>query len=207
MIEKVPIISLGGVSKSGKDTLFSLLCKRGLQCKRVSFGDFLKSEIDDLCKSKYGFSAFTSIPFEKELIRPLMVIHSRIQKTLYGDDYFVKGISGDLFNYQFGNYDYIVITDVRFQVECDFLKKNGATIIHLTKLINGAPLGPANEEENNNDWLVKRASEYNIEWPAVDDFKLLEPYVDGLMAFLDARRAKPSDCQVPHGDNPSQAKL
>ena len=72
------LIGVTGFATSGKDTLYTI-CRNNLpssfNTKRYAFADELKAECDKFLLDNVGISAFTSDPYEKEVIRPLLVTY------------------------------------------------------------------------------------------------------------------------------------
>ena len=141
IMNKIKIIGISGVAKSGKDTLFSTLQKIGkeqrLYLKRYALADQLKKDLDPFLLEKFGISAFTTIPREKEIIRPMLVAYGRgkriISKGTYWTTIVFNQIQKDL-----KSGDFIpVITDIRYSEfekdELSWIKKNNGTLIHLTR--------------------------------------------------------------------------
>jgi hypothetical protein len=64
------LIAFTGLSRSGKDTAGEALIADGYE--RRCFGDIIKQQVDDLCRSYMGFSAFTEVDREKGKIRGLL---------------------------------------------------------------------------------------------------------------------------------------
>ena len=66
------LIGVTGFATSGKDTLYTI-CRNNLpnsfNTKRYAFADELKAECDSFLLENVGISAFTSDPYEKEIIK------------------------------------------------------------------------------------------------------------------------------------------
>ena len=72
------LIGIAGFASAGKDTAAKILqqefMKRwGDDMKIVSFAKELKSDCDPFLQKHFGISAFTEVPLEKEIIRPILV--------------------------------------------------------------------------------------------------------------------------------------
>lgn len=63
-------VALTGYARSGKDTAALPLIQRGFA--RRCFGDIIKHQVDNLVKDNLGFSAYTEVDTQKNLIRPLL---------------------------------------------------------------------------------------------------------------------------------------
>ena len=73
------IIGIAGYARTGKDTFGSILIKElnkiGLSSKKLSLAFELKSDLDNFLQQKFGISAFTEDPNEKNFIRPLLICY------------------------------------------------------------------------------------------------------------------------------------
>lgn len=66
-------IALHGLARTGKDSVGRILMEAIPSLKRVAFGDIIKGDLDEVIRKHFGFSAFTEINEEKEIIRPVLV--------------------------------------------------------------------------------------------------------------------------------------
>ena len=69
------ILALSGFAETGKDEFFKTVKKihPDKKIRRLSFADSLKNYLDPFLKEEAGFSAFTTNPEEKKIIRPYLV--------------------------------------------------------------------------------------------------------------------------------------
>lgn len=156
------VIGVAGVARAGKDTLgngiVKKLSKQGIPAIRLSFATAVKTEIDKIIKMNFRFSAFTEIPKEKELIRPILVAFAEAARK---DDplFWVKKLKSRI-ETNIKNGVVSVITDVRFKEEVISIRKMGGFVVHLKRVGNKA----ANLIEKVNDPIVEGMSDYKIKW-------------------------------------------
>lgn len=159
------IIGLCGHARSGKDTFCEsakiLFSKKEIGAARAAFADQLKKDLDPLCRSKIGMSAFTDDPKEKELIRPLLVTYGTDIMRKLDNNWWIDKIEKTLETHF--AYDLIpIVTDVRYPNEMDWAKEKHAGIIVY---ISRDGIGPANKEEEKNNSILESGADYNVRWP------------------------------------------
>lgn len=81
-------IALHGLARTGKDSVGRVLISLVPGLTRVAFGDLIKQDLDPVIREHFGFSAFTEINEEKELIRPVLVAwgyanHASIERRFF----------------------------------------------------------------------------------------------------------------------------
>lgn len=179
------IIGICGYARSGKDTLFEAL-ERILTNKeivRVAFADCLKRELDPLIQEQFGFSAWTDVDEEKELIRPIMVEYGRAKRKLDSKYWLKRGIE----QVNFDDDKIYVFTDVRYLNELDAINNFESKTFFIHKIGNK----PANEEECKNITPLRPCCDYDItfvnfkgndqyEDPEMEQNKSFDKYVVGL---------------------------
>lgn len=174
-ISNKKVIGLAGHARSGKDTFASILMYKiqqtGKSVKRIALADPLKADVDDFLVKNIGISAFTQIPEEKLIIRPMLVWYGDTQRKRTSGRYWVdlakKSINET-------NYDYYIITDIRYDVyekdELYFLKNEvNGVLCHISKYLvmpNGEKefVAPANDHEAQNDPKIKYVAHHKIQW-------------------------------------------
>jgi hypothetical protein len=186
------VIGVGGAARSGKDTFASILSRNlqqaGKSVKRIALADPLKENVDAFLLKNLGVSAFTSVPEEKLLIRPMLVWYGDAQRKRTNGRYWIDLAKKTIDE---TNYDYYIITDVRYDVyekdELYFLKNEvNGVLCHISKYTISKetrvlePYGsiittiekrfvqPANEHEEENDPKIKAAAHHAIEWEHVE---------------------------------------
>lgn len=109
------IIGVSGVARAGKDTFASILTNllkaEGKSVDKFAFADALKQDCDSFCKEKLGVSAFTQVPEEKLLIRPLLVWYGDAKRKQSNGRYWVDIIDKKV---KASTADVCLVTDVRY---------------------------------------------------------------------------------------------
>lgn len=180
------ILGLSGFARSGKDTFCDLAIKyyskKNRHCKRFAFADELKKDMDDFLIEKFKISSFSEDPNEKKIIRPLLVSYGNAKREVSNGMYWIDSIrdEADLISKNGG---VAIVTDVRFENELNWINSNKGSSIHITREGNQA----ANQEEEDNDPIVKLKSKYNFYWENFKDVSMeeAEKNVFGLLPFLE----------------------
>jgi hypothetical protein len=197
------VIGIGGAATAGKDTFASILIKkleeRGHIVKRIALADALKGDCDEFCRKTLEISAFTQIPEEKLLIRPLLVWYGDAQRKRTNGQYWINIAQRKI---DITNADYFVVTDVRYdhyeKDEVSWIKDDcHGYLCHISKwtLDNGkiSFVPTANDHEALNDPKVKAKANYTVAWPDVSTIlngnSLLEdPTINGYVEdFISAQ--------------------
>ena len=178
---KVNIIGVGGLAKSGKD-LFCTIAANLLKEKKITtikfaFADELKDDIDSFLREKYGISAWTSDPDEKEIIRGLLVAHGCCKRNQTKGQHWIDKIQTNILNFGLSLPDVIFLSDIRFKNEVEFIHSFDGKFIHLSKYrlerqytikgkesIEKVFSLPPNEEEKLNDPIIKKMADFRLEW-------------------------------------------
>lgn len=171
MNTKKIIIGVSGVAGSGKDTFCNNLKKyfkaKNKQCSSLSFAEALKKQVKENSIDLYGVDPLNCSRTEKNTIRPFLVAHGQIMRNLSQGKHWLsileKKIEVNKIN---------VISDVRYneypEDEAVWIKKEKGCLIHLSRydVINNRKvyIPPANNDEKKNDPLVKKISDFIIEW-------------------------------------------
>jgi hypothetical protein len=171
------VIGLSGVAGSGKDTMFALLNFKNSKIKRFALADCLKNELNIFTKDLYKIDLFNCTREEKDLIRPLLVAHGKIRRTLTNGTYWTSKLTEEIKNFLNQDEENIaVITDIRYaeyeEDELFWLKKQlGGYLIHITmNLDNNEKLKAPNREEEQNDPILKKNADYRVIWNKVEPF-------------------------------------
>jgi hypothetical protein len=171
------VIGLSGVAGSGKDTLFSLLALRNPKIKRFALADYLKKEMSPFIKTLYGIDIFNCSREEKNLIRPILVSHGKIKRTITHGTYWTSKLTEEITKFLTEDPENIaIITDIRYaeyeEDELHWLKNEmGGYLIHISLILeNNQKLLPPNKEEEQNDPLLKKNADYRITWNKVEPF-------------------------------------
>jgi len=167
------MIGIGGLARSGKDTLAKNLAEVierdwGCEVKIFSFAQELKSQMDEFLIKNYGISAFTEDTEEKNIIRDLLVCHGETMKKFYEKtvwaDIVIDKIDSDPERF------FPIISDVRFDFEAERVQDQGGSVIHISKIGNKPP----NEIEAKNDPLVSKVADLNHTWPSYEPDQMEE---------------------------------
>jgi len=170
-------IGISGVAGCGKNTLSSIIIKllqrMGLPYRELSIANNLKQEISWVSRELYGINSSSCTREEKDTIRPLLVAHGVIKRELSNGRHWVEMLNKELAPDKIN-----IITDIRFNKyekdEVYWLKKEiNGVLIHLSRYdeIKGERIffPPANEEERKNDPLVKKESDFALNWKTEED--------------------------------------
>lgn len=174
------VIGIGGVARAGKDTfaaiLEDILKKRGKTVRKIALADPLKAHCDEFLQKNLNISAFTQVPDEKVLIRPMLVWYGDAQRKRTGGRYWVELASKTINETDF---DYYIVTDVRYDVydrdELYWLKNEwNGKLCHIRKYNTVYDFGsnshvreyvpPANDHEKANDPKIRAGAHHRVEW-------------------------------------------
>lgn len=156
---KIIVIGIAGLATSGKDTFFELIKSNntmGFPVIKHSFADEVKEDLDEFVKSKFGFSAFTELKSQKEIIRPLLVAWGTHVMRKLDKDHWVKKLSSKL------KEDHInFITDARYENECSWIQDHKmGRVLYLSR----EGVKPPNKEEEENDPKIKKMADKKLHW-------------------------------------------
>ena len=121
-------IAISGRAGTGKD-FWAKKIGQEFGHARVSFADEIKSRMVGMLKKE-----FPELPIkdmmrnEKELMRPMMILMGEIGKKIK-DDYWIEKSHLD-------SYDNVVVTDMRYKSDCEYLLNKGFKIIRLSMPID-----------------------------------------------------------------------
>lgn len=159
------VIGMAGAARSGKDTagfyLQEVLYEQKSRIsKRCGFADLLKEDLEKLCRTQFGFSAFTDDPHQKETIRPLLVAYGTHVWRKKDINHWINKMKPTVDFFTAAQRD-VIITDVRYDNEADWIQNElGGTLIYIER--DGTL--PANTEEEENCPLLKNRADKIISW-------------------------------------------
>lgn len=157
------LIGICGLARCGKDSFYNFskpfFESAGRKHKRYAFADSLKQEADELLSKYVGISAFTEDSKQKEIIRPFLVTYGTHVRRKLNKNCWVDKIK-DSVSRDLSEQTYVFVTDVRFKNEINWIHEMGGEAIHITRTGNVAP----NQEELDNDPILKKESRNHIEW-------------------------------------------
>ena len=160
------MIGIGGLARSGKDTLAINLAKTikedwQIDVQIFSLADSLKEKINPFINKEFGISAFSEDTEDKKIIRPILVAYGEAMKTKYGQNIWFSKVADNIEQAMHDNKIFPIISDVRFDFEVKLIQDNSGQVIHITKQGNKPP----NEIEAINDPLVSSSSNLTHTWP------------------------------------------
>ena len=160
------MIGIGGLARSGKDTLAINLAKTikedwQIDVQIFSLADSLKEKINPFINKEFGISAFSEDTEDKKIIRPILVAYGEAMKTKYGQNIWFSKVADNIEQAMHDNKIFPIISDVRFDFEVKLIQDNSGQVIHITKQGNKPP----NEIEAINDPLVSSSSNLTRTWP------------------------------------------
>ena len=174
------LIGLCGYARSGKDTVAD--CLKGF--KKLAFASALKREVQrmiDVSSEKGG-----SVVDDKDKVkyRPLLVAWGSIKRALK-PDYWIRKLAT---SYNKVCADDIVITDVRYKNEIDWIHEMNGIVIMLAR----PGYGPANDEEKKSFGEILAAKKTGIDFTIVNDGSLadLKLKTKAIMNKLEKERDK-----------------
>lgn len=166
------LVGVTGFATSGKDTLYTL-CRTSLpdshNTRRYAFADQLKEESDEFLMKNVGISAFTSDPIEKEVIRPFLVTYGTHIRRKLNPNCWISRLEDSIRSEALTDH-IIFITDVRFENEALWIKKNGGFLVNVSR----EGVGPANADEEEQSYLLDKHISFHVEWPTVGAEKIFE---------------------------------
>lgn len=171
------IIGIGGVARSGKDTLAKCVeiavAEKGGKAKIISLASPLKEKMRDFLLDNFDIDVFNCSDSEKALIRPLLVAYGKAKRELTSGSFFTILASKAILKAGEEGFTHVVIPDIRYKSfnfdETDWLFSNNGVLLHVTRIKDdGTVLEPPNEDEKENDPKVKEAANAWIKWPTMD---------------------------------------
>ena len=174
-------IFISSVATGGKDTLYKVLShifKDKIHLEQRAFANELKLNLDGFCRQHFGISAFTTIPKEKELIRPIFVEFGLIKRTISKGTYWWKLLEPQI-RESIEQGSLPVITDLRYALYPEdehFFAKNimDGVIIHVTRYNkDGSKVLAPNSQERENDPKLEAIADYKLQWSTSDNFDFL----------------------------------
>ncbi len=120
-----PLIGLIGYARSGKDTAAQALTARGFH--RVGFADALKAD----CEKIIGQPIAAMAPEQKEFWRPMLVEYGRLRRAQH-PDYWIWRV-GSYLKMNCEPTLPVVITDVRYTNECQWILEHGGALAMVVR--------------------------------------------------------------------------
>lgn len=170
-------IGVTGFARSGKDTFFDLFTKYcskyNIKTKRIALADNLKNDLKDFVAQNFSVDILNINGKDKEFVRPLMVVYGKLKREFTQGKYWTNKIQYQI-DECISNDVIPVITDIRYceydEDELFWLKeKNNGLLISITLKNNK----PANREEKENIFKIKRQANFKINWKLEPDKNVL----------------------------------
>lgn len=176
--ENEMLIGLTGVAQAGKDSFF-LLAKEyfkslNIHCERIALADNLKNDLKSFIKDKLDIDIFNHSKEEKELIRDLMVAYGKIKRQQTEGKYWTNLVKREI-DQKTNHNTIIFITDIRYayypEDELAWLRTyENNCLIHISRLDkSGLIIPPRNQEECENDPILKKNADIKLCWHTSDD--------------------------------------
>jgi len=139
------IIGLTGYAQSGKDTVANILVER-YGFTRIAFADKIREylyETNPMYDSIVGEPLFVKAKVDRDgweeakkspHIRRLLQTSGVAARNIFGENFWVDQVVGQLGHEWWGYKDNVVITDVRFTNEADAIKGRGGQIWRIKRL-------------------------------------------------------------------------
>tara|TARA_R100001082_G_scaffold48047_1_gene25763 strand:+ start:3755 stop:4348 length:594 start_codon:yes stop_codon:yes gene_type:complete len=170
-------IGISGVAGCGKNTvcniIIKLLQRLELPYRELSIANNLKKELSGASRELYGIDSSNCTREEKDIIRPMLVAHGEIKRSLSNGRHWVNELYKELAPEKIN-----IITDIRFNEyekdEVYWLKNEiNGVLIHISryKEVDNKRvfMRPANEAESRNDPKLKLDSDFLLNWPTETD--------------------------------------
>ena len=131
------IIGVCGAKRAGKDTFYQLLLEEGHDVRRMAFADAIKEDLAGL-PGLVGAS--------KEQARELYQVYGCLARDMHGDRYWINRLENELHDEDYDRLTRttIVITDVRFTNEAQWIKDHGGSIVIVER-------GSANDDQHRSE--------------------------------------------------------
>jgi len=178
LVQNKMVIGLTGPAQSGKDSFFLLaeeyLKSLNIKCKRIALADNLKNDLKLFIQEKLGIDIFNPTQVEKELIRDLMVVYGKIKRQQTEGKYWTNLVKKEI-DEHIKNNIVVFITDIRYayypEDELTWLRNyNNNYLIHISRLDkNGLIIPPRNQEESENDPILKKNADIKLCWHTTED--------------------------------------
>lgn len=164
------MIGITGVATSGKDTLYNLINKKfkekKIDTQRYALADILKKKIKSFIQNEFNINIDHLSPEEKEIIRPMLVAYGKVKRKQSNGRFWIEAL---LKKIQIDGSKIPIITDIRYsEYPKDelywLINENKGFLIHISRVLDGKIIPPANDEEARNDIILKQNSHYQMIW-------------------------------------------
>ena len=165
-------IFMTSAARCGKDSLtqgfIRALEKRGILAKRYAFADELKKKLDPLFLLNHDISAFTEDPFEKPLIRPLLLAYGQMCRKI-DENYWVKTVNQKIKSAEKPHL--AILSDCRYLSEYNYFGGE-KFLLHITRFDeHGKEYPPIGTDEEINGPILEKTANFRFSWEDCDDNK------------------------------------
>jgi len=192
-MNKKLVIGIGGLARSGKDTLCNMLIQQfylnGYKAKRRALADELKVAIHPSILKQYRVDIFNCTPEEKELVRPEMVAYGKELREKTMGTHWTSLVEEKMKD---DEENFIIVPDVRYNFypedEVNWVKKkHKGLLLHVARynIVDGEKVWvqPPNEDERIHDPLVRKDADISFSWPTKDTAELQQMYGEFLQTI------------------------
>jgi len=169
------IIGIGGVARSGKDTLAKCLsiqlAEQGHVVAIRSLAAPLKSHLDIFIKKNFGIDIFNCSDTDKEIVRPILVAYGGAKRKQTRGRFWTDLMDMEIQRLERDGFNHLIIPDIRYSDpsyegdELSWLQSSGATLFHVERIAeNGEVIEAPNLDERENDPRIKAAADFHIVW-------------------------------------------
>ena len=178
------IIGICGPARSGKDTLadsfVEIFKEYKVKTQKLSFAKELKYECKSFVKRTLGIDIFTEVTEEKDIIRPLLVTWGTHVRRKLNDNVWIDALAKRMHSNKI-----IIISDVRFENEFNWIKERGGKIIFINRTLPDGTLVPnANEEEEKNNSFLQQNADSNFTWTTMSDSRWIQAIAHSILTGI-----------------------
>ena len=178
------IIGICGPARSGKDTLadsfVEIFKEYKVKTQKLSFAKELKYECKSFVKRTLGIDIFTEVTEEKDIIRPLLVTWGTHVRRKLNDNVWIDALAKRMHSNKI-----IIISDVRFENEFNWIKERGGKIVFINRTLPDGTLVPnANEEEEKNNSFLQQNADSNFTWTTMSDSRWIQAIAHSILTGI-----------------------
>ena len=178
------IIGICGPARSGKDTLadsfVEIFKEYKVKTQKLSFAKELKYECKSFVKRTLGIDIFTEVTEEKDIIRPLLVTWGTHVRRRLNDNVWIDALAKRMHSNKI-----IIISDVRFENEFNWIKERGGKIVFINRTLPDGTLVPnANEEEEKNNAFLQQNADSNFTWTTMSDSRWIQAIAHSILTGI-----------------------
>ena len=178
------IIGICGPARSGKDTLadsfVEIFKEYKVKTQKLSFAQELKYECKSFVKRTLGIDIFTEVTEEKDIIRPLLVTWGTHVRRKLNDNVWIDALAKRMHSNKI-----IIISDVRFENEFNWIKERGGKIVFINRTLPDGTLVPnANEEEEKNNAFLQQNADSNFTWTTMSDSRWIQAIAHSILTGI-----------------------